>query len=398
MDVVTRDRVRDLAQRTDGWCVSIYMPTHRVGQSIQQDPIRLKDLLGQAEERLVAEGLRAPEAQELLQPARVLLLNNSFWQHQSDGLALFFSSQGLRYYRLPFDFEAVVVVAHRFHIKPLLPLLSGDGRFYVLALSQSEIRLLQGTRDHVSEVNLERVPEGLVDVVRWDDPEKRFQFHTATRTPGGERVRPGVGAERPAIFHGHGVASADNPKDYVSRYFHRINEGVTEVLGHEQAPLVLAGVDYLLPIYREANTYPHLMDGWIEGNPEELSAQELHQQAWAVVRPVFLAEREQAAARYRQLAGAGSERTSDDLPQVVPAAYHRQVELLFVALGLQRWGSFDPSTGTVRLHRDAKPADEDLLDFAAVHTFLNGGTVYAVDPEQVPGGAPLAAVFRWSKS
>jgi hypothetical protein len=398
MDILTRNRVKGLAERSDGLCVSIYMPTHRAGQSIQQDPIRLKDLLSQAEERLIVEGLRAPEAQELLQPARVLLLNNSFWQHQSDGLALFLSSEGFRYYRLPFDFAAVVVVAYRFHIKPLLPLLSGDGRFYVLALSQSEIRLLQGTRDRVSEVNLESVPEGLVDVVRWDDPEKRFQFHTTTRTPGGERVRPGVGAERPAIFHGHGVASADDPKDYVSRYFHRIDEGVTEVLGDEQAPLVLAGVDYLLPIYREANAYPHLVDGGIVGNPEKLSAQELHEQAWAVVRPVFLVEREEAAARYSQLAGAGSERASDDLRQIVPAAYHRQVEVLFVALGLQRWGSFDPSANAVRLHEDAKSADEDLLDFAAVHTFLNGGTVYAVDPKEMPGDAPLAAVFRWSKS
>jgi hypothetical protein len=34
----------------------------------------------------------------------------------------------------------------RFHLKPLLPLLTGDGRFYILALSQNQVRLLQGTR------------------------------------------------------------------------------------------------------------------------------------------------------------------------------------------------------------------------------------------------------------
>jgi hypothetical protein len=31
--------------------------------------------------------------------------------------------------------------------------------------------------------------------------------------------------------------------------------------------------------------------------------------------------------------------------------------------------------------------DEDLLDLAALHTLLNSGTVYAVEPEQVPGVA-----------
>jgi len=49
----------------------------------------------------------------------------------------------------------------------------------------------------------------------------------------------------------------------------------------------------------------------------------------------------------------------------------------------------------LRLHKTAKPDDEDLLDFAAIQTFLHGGTVYAVEPEKVPDDAPLAAVFRY---
>lgn len=35
------------------------------------------------------------------------------------------------------------------------------------------------------------------------------------------------------------------------------------------------------------------------------------------------------------------------------------------------------------------------MDFAAIHTLLNSGTVYAVSPELVPGNIPLAAVFRY---
>jgi hypothetical protein len=287
------------------------MPAHRVGAEIQQDPIRLKNLLGEAEGHLIAQSLRIPEAQKLLEPAKKLLQDGLFWQHQSDGLALFLSPGVLRYYRLPFDFEELVVVTDRFHIKPLLPLFSGDGRFYVLALSQSKVRLLQGTRYSVSEIDLEEVPASLAEVLKFNDPEKRFQFHTMTRTPGGK-------GERPAIFHGHGVASADDPKDYISRYFHRVDEGLHDLLRDEQAPLVLAGVDYLLPIYREANTYPHLVYEGIEGNPEELRAEELHERAWTTVQPLFLAEQEEAAAQYRQLAGAGSEQASVESHKVIP--------------------------------------------------------------------------------
>jgi hypothetical protein len=47
------------------------------------------------------------------------------------------------------------------------------------------------------------------------------------------------------------------------------------------------------------------------------------------------------------------------------------------------------------VHQDPEPGDEDLLDLAAIQSILNGGTVYAVEPEQVPDHAPLAAVFRY---
>jgi hypothetical protein len=395
MRILTRDDLGELVEGSEGLCVSIYMPTERAGKEVEQNPIRLKNLLTDAEERLTERDLRTPEARALLEPAQMLLRDSTFWQRQSDGLALFVSSNMLRHYRVPFDFKELLVVGDRFHVKPLLPLLSGDGRFYILALSQSEIRLLQGTRYSISEIDLEDVPKNLVEILEWDDPEKRLQFHTATRTPGGERVQPAMRSARPAVFHGHGVASADDPKDYISRFFRRVDEGLGEILDDEKTPLVLAGVDYLHPIYREASTYPYLVAGGIGGNPEELSADELHRRAWSIVHPLFLAEQEDAAAQYRQLAGAGSERASGDLSQVIPAAYHGRVETLFVATHLQRWGVFDPDANEIELHKEARPGDEDLLDLAAVHTLLNGGTVYAVEPQRLPGETALAAVFRY---
>ena len=50
---------------------------------------------------------------------------------------------------------------------------------------------------------------------------------------------------------------------------------------------------------------------------------------------------------------------------------------------------------TVDLHPEPEPDDEDMLDFAAIHTLLNGGTVYTVEPEEVPDEALAAAIFRY---
>jgi hypothetical protein len=387
MSLLSKSELKTLMEQHGQWCVSIFMPAHRAGVEVQQDPIRLKNLLGHAEERLIESGFRNPEARELLKPAQELLEPAGFWRRQSDGLAIFVSPKVFRTYRLPLDFQELVVVSERFHIKPLLPLLSGDGRFYVLALSQNQLRLLQGTRYSVGQVDLENVPESLAEALKWDDPERRLQWHTRTGTT--------TDGARAAMFHGHGVASADDPKDYIRRYFRQIDDGVSDLLRGERAPLVLAGVDYVLPLYREANTYLHLLKEGITGNPEELSAEELHKQAWTILERYFQRERKEAAAQYQRLAGAESELASNEVQEIVPAANHGRVETLFVALGFQRWGSFDADTDTLHVHEEAKPGDEDLLDFAAAHTLLNAGTVYAVEAGEVPDGAPLAAVFRY---
>lgn len=382
MDLLPREELEKLIEGCGGPCVSIFLPTHRAGTETQQDPIRLKNLLEEAREDLLAKELRSTEADRILEPARELLADEVFWRYQSDGLAVFLSWDDFRYYRLPLHFEELTVVASRYHVKPVLPLLTGDGQFYVLALSQNEVRLLRATRYSVSEVELRDVPESLADVLKHDAPEKQLQFHTGTSGGRGGRA---------AVFHGH---EAVDTKDYINlRYFRQVDQGVREVLKGSRALLVLAGVEYLLPIYREVSTYPHLVEEGVTGNPEGLSEEEVHRQAWAIVRPHFLEARREAVARYEQLAGTG--RTSNDLREIVPAAYYGRVDVLFAAAGSRQWGVFDPGTGEAELHEEAEFGDGDLLDFAAVQTLLTKGTVYVLDPEDVPGGAVTASVFRY---
>ncbi len=395
MNMISTVNLARLIKTSGEPCVSIYMPTERAGPAVEKNRIRLKNMLAKVEDRLGERGLRPPAIADFLQPAQALVEDTRFWQRQSDGLALYIYDGQFDYYRLPLDFEERIVVADSLHIKPLLPLISSNGRFYILALSQDEVRLLQCTHYTAQTVELKDAPESLAEVLRWDDPEKRMQFHTSTQSPAGERTRPGLQGERSAVFHGHGTASADDEKDYILRYFHRIEKGVTEIMSGTRAPLVLAAVDYLHPLYQEANTYPRLIEEGVVGNPEQTSAEELHEQAWALVEPILLREQREAEAAYEELAGMGHEQAADDLRDVAPSAHAGRVKALFVPVGVQRWGTFDEETFSVELHHDAQPGDVDLLDFVAVHTLLNDGAVYAVEAEEMPGDGVVAAVFRY---
>ncbi|MBI2857008.1 MAG: hypothetical protein HYX95_01690, partial [Chloroflexi bacterium] len=86
MKILLREELRTLMEKPGGPAASIYMPTQR-GPDTLQGPVRLDNLLRQAEQQLVKAGLRAVEARRWLQPARDLERDAEFWRGQADGLA-----------------------------------------------------------------------------------------------------------------------------------------------------------------------------------------------------------------------------------------------------------------------------------------------------------------------
>jgi len=148
----------------------------------------------------------------------------------------------------------------------------------------------------------------------------------------------------------------------------RPSRGPATVRGEEDEPW----------IHCEASSYPYLLDEGIPGNPEHLSPGELRDFAWRLVKPRFEEQQRAAADRFRRLAGTG--KASADLAEVVPAALGGRVDVLFLA-------GDEPTP--------PNPTNEELLEAAAAFTLRNGGTTYEVAASQVPGGGPVAAVFRY---
>src|SRR5258706_6983936 len=121
-------------------CVSMYMPIGRSEIQPLQGPIRLKTLINQAEKQLQGIGSDKREIESILQPARDLLTDKAFWDEPRQGLAIFCSASPTAFRTISDNSEAIeftemVSVGDSFHLKPLLPLLTGDRSFYVLAIS-----------------------------------------------------------------------------------------------------------------------------------------------------------------------------------------------------------------------------------------------------------------------
>lgn len=153
-------------------CVSIFLTTHAGREDGQQDLIRLKNLLRDAEQRLHSQGVGEAYTDHLLKPGFDLLADKEFWNNRRAGLALFFAPGHFHRWRLPITVESLCWVGQRFYLKPLFPLLDESGKYYLLAASQNHVRLFAGSRYELSEVPTEHMLRVLAEVkqhaaVRW---------------------------------------------------------------------------------------------------------------------------------------------------------------------------------------------------------------------------------------
>lgn len=390
MDLLAREQLADLAKVQGEPCVSIYMPTFHVESELSQNPIRLKNLIRTTRHELEGQGYRTLEVDQILSPLSALVDTVSFWMDQSDGFAAFLTPNSSKFFRLPARFSELVVTGQRFHVKPLLPLLQANNRFYVLALAKNHVRLFEGSRYSIREIESKEIPKNITSVLAGEESDRSLQMHTGNL----------VGGRHDQVFHGHGVQTGDDdhrPHDELVRFFREVDDGVRLTLREDLAPMVLAGVEYYLPLYREASRYNHLVENQIvHGSPEFLQPKVLHEKAWEVVEPLFLESKELSLERFEYLRGNGNGLASDDIHEIVPAAVFGRIDTLFVQLESHQWGRYDREANEIEIHDDYAPGDEDLLDVAAIHTLTNGGAVYTLHYEDMPGEADLAATFRFA--
>nr|NIL96099.1 hypothetical protein [Planctomycetales bacterium]NIM07991.1 hypothetical protein [Planctomycetales bacterium]NIN07469.1 hypothetical protein [Planctomycetales bacterium]NIN76575.1 hypothetical protein [Planctomycetales bacterium]NIO33763.1 hypothetical protein [Planctomycetales bacterium] len=282
MDRLSEQEFQQLLSQEAKPCVSVYLPTNPAGADSQQDTLRLKNLLQAAEQQLVQQGHRAADVREWLRPGRQLLSDQPFWAGRSEGLAVFISPQKSYFYRLPYRFDESLNVGNRVAVKSLLPLLGGQGHFYILAISQNKVRLLKATRDEFKELDL-AIPQDMTSALNYDQPQEISQAHSASAGRG----------KQAAVFHGQG-GGPDASKEELQQYCRMIDTAVQAAVRDQPGPLVLAGVEYVLSIYRNGSSYDRLVADSLQGNTDRLTPHELHAQAWPIAQVALQEPRAEA--------------------------------------------------------------------------------------------------------
>lgn len=389
MDIISKETIKNLIMSCEGLALSIYMPTFETAREARQNPIRLKNLMEKAEDELINKGLNHDETHDFLAPLDDLINDEVFWQEQDEGLALFLDTKQLIIYRLPMRFDELMIIGESFYIIPLVPIYKGNGQYFLLALDQKEPTLFQGSKFKLARVDELDLPESLQNMLdEFYEFHSHLQFHNKTVNP-----NPDLAAGREGVYFGQGGDDIDENAE-IRNYFHLFDEALMEYLDGEDAPLILAGLGYLHPLYQEANSYPNLVIEGITKDIDSLEAEELHTVSWQIVKGHYQHDVDKALGVYEKLK-AKNDDTTEDLSKIVSAAYFQRVHSLFLAEDTHQWGRFDPEDNTVTVSKERTPQNQDLLNLAAIHTLMNGGNILVLPKEQIPGDNLASAILRF---
>ncbi len=358
-----------LLQNITGYpALTITLPTHRTSPDNRQDPIRVKNLVNEASERLRQE-LGKRESDGLLSRLDKLAEEVDY-RHALDGLAMFANQDFAHKYYLPFTLPERVVVGESFLTRDLVFALNRTPRYWVLVLSEQPTRLYEGTRDTLVEVTGEGFP----------------MTHEG---PGGATSLPG----------GFGVNVSAIRDERHRQFFRAVDSALGAYMADDPLPLAVVGVDRYQAFFDELSSHKDAVVARVNGSHDKTSPAELAKLVWPLVEAGLAEERQGYLAVLEQ--AVGEQRAASTAGEVWRLANEGRGRLLLVEEDFHFRGQLD-ETGTHLLPADsaadsaaAPGVIEDAVDDIIETVLSKGGKVRFMPDGQLEAFQRIALVLRY---
>lgn len=381
MHSLTADLASGILDRQLTPHLSLFQPTHRRHPENQQDPIRFRNLVARLGSSLSS---RYPEqeVEALLQPYRELGSEGRFWNETQDAIAVLGAPGFFRVYQLSRPVPERAIVADSFHLKPLLRIRQSADAYHILAVNRREMRLYEGSRDFVSEVDVVPGARTISEALGDELTEPHLTVASYGGTGGGLPQR-----------HGHGSKQDEIDLD-TEKYFRAVDRIVLEHYSNpSQLPLILAALPEHQTPFRRVSHNRFLLEDGIPGDPFGQSRDALRERAWAVMEPRYLARLAALVETFgtARAAGLGAEDPTD----IAKAAVTGRIDTLLIEAERVIAGRVDAS-GAVAFDVTLEDADvDDVLDDLGELVLKMKGRVVVVPAQRMPTDTGAAAVYRF---
>ena len=344
--------------------VSILLTTHRSNPENQQDPIRVKNLVDEAKQRLQANFSERELSPVLAQLDQAV--DSIDYPHTLEGLAIFANHELHRVYYHAFAFQDRVAVDETFATRDLIFALNRTPRYWVLALSEQSTSLFAGVLDSLEEVRTKAFP----------------------LTHGG----PGGGSKLPG---GEGINTSAYRDDHHRQFFRKADVALKPLMAADPLPLVLVGIDRYFSFFNEVSEHKDAVIATLSGNHDKTSAHDLGQLVYPLVQDALTEQRKAALERLENAIGA--QLCALGIEEAWRMAQEGRGDLLLVEEGFH-YPAKVSSNGMKLIPTDnlaAIDVMDDAVDELIEAVMSKGGKVVFVDDETLASQQRVALILRY---
>jgi hypothetical protein len=359
--VIARSELKSFQAHRHYPSVSILAPTHRTAPSNKQDPIKVKNLVAKAIDRLHGEFTR----REVAAVVRNLqeLVRNLDWAHSLDGLALFASQDRSAAIHLPFRVKPRALVDETFATRDLVYAFNRASPYRVVVLGHQA-----------------RLFDAWTTVL---DEHRSPPFPMTHRGPGGKGKLPG----------GPGINRSAVRDDALRQFFRSVDEAIDAVQKANPLPLVVAGVERNLAFYQEVTRQAGSIVGMLAGNHERTPPSALGKLVWPLFDSGATIRRTEALVRLDQAVSA--HRHASGIDQVWREAVGGNCRTLLVEKEFKYPADLSPEGDRLLPYTGRGPqALDDAVNEVIERVMASGGEVFFYSPGDLDIHQQIAAVLR----
>lgn len=358
MDALLK-KLKDI--RTEG-CVTILLNTHRTAPDNQADPIALKKLVQEAEDRLKADYHKEKWfSTPLIQKIKDLAAGIDH-QHNLESLALFVNPDIAEYTRLPITVTPRVAIDDSFATRDLVRAMHAEAGYYVLVVNPQEARLIEAYNDRpVAE------------------HKKPFPIHN-------QHLYSTNKAE---------LSNATKQSKLEAEFLNRIDKELMKVHREHPLPVVICAEGSTYFEYLKVADRKEIIIGQV--NDDRTSHQALHivQAAWKVVKANLDTVN---AGRFSELDKAmGAGRVVFDLNEILAAIRQGRGKTIFVKpdLFIPAVLEGDAISVAESYERTHKGVVDDIIDELIEENFRFGGDVVFLEGDKLDPFKGIALSTRY---